>query len=449
MTQYDLEQIAERFKDSNFIKHVLKEHAYVNVPLNFEEAYALGVAAIAPHIPTIRNSPEFKEFFKEVSNDPEKAKEILFFGKDTLQDAMMARMALTDKQTLSAMCALHTIATYHAKPEKKTIYLHQEVGGHSCPTDAAEQIAGISAAIIEYDTANAENGFLNPNVSCAIDNCGMGGDFYKTANISTLAALIASSANIPICKHGSPANADAGKHGSSDFVAEFILGKESFQDLIGIPKQVVEEAIEEHGFGYTEALDTNYKRVHRLTHNSSFLPHMNDIIGPMTNPLDKRVATKKIIGVNHLIPPEIVAKAFKILNGQGVTDVRRGIFVRGYVQKNNLEGIDELSIMPGGSRLAELREGEVTKRQVFAEEFGIKSVSYKSIAPQGKKGDFSMALLNGEVKGAPLEIVLANAALIFHLNNGITLREGYEEAREVVESGAHREKAAELKEHFR
>ena len=35
---------------------------------------------------------------------------------------------------------------------------------------------------------------------------------------------------------------------------------------------------------------------------------MNDIIGPMTNPVDPADLTVKIIGTNQIIPPMVVAQ---------------------------------------------------------------------------------------------------------------------------------------------
>ena len=157
------------------VKHLLKGHAYQNIPLNYEEAYNLGLY--------------------------------------TLQGCKGDELA--QKQSIAALCALHTKATYAWEWDER----QENVHGHRLPKNAAEQIAGICAAIFEHDIAKSEFGFVNPNILYAMDNCGMGGDIFATANISTIAGFIAAAAGIPMCKHGSPANTDNGKYGSSDVIS--------------------------------------------------------------------------------------------------------------------------------------------------------------------------------------------------------------------------------------
>ncbi len=123
-----------------------------------------------------------------------------------------------------------------------------------------------------------------------------------------------------MCKHGSPANADQGKYGSSDFIS-LICGIDNFAD-----KKMIESCVKELGFGYTEACDTRYKGIHMQTHEVAQLPHMNDIIGPITNPLNPQKLTKRVLGVNHLILPGVVAEAYQILNHEGVTNLQHGFF---------------------------------------------------------------------------------------------------------------------------
>src|SRR3990167_3829059 len=209
------------------IKSVLKLSAYRNIPLWYEQAYEFGLYTLA--------------------------------GCKGDQTAMM--------ESVIALSALHNNALYHHQGD-----------GKATPHSAAEQIAGICAAVFNEDIAKSQFGFVRPDVPVAMDNCGMGGDMITTANVSTLSAFIAATAGIPMCKHGSPANADKGKHGSSDFVE--LCGIDTH-----IPPQAMRKSLERYNFAFTEALDTGYKRIHLQTHEFARLPHMNDIIGPLTNPL--------------------------------------------------------------------------------------------------------------------------------------------------------------------
>ncbi len=369
------------------IKHFLKDHAYQNIPLTFDEAYSLGLYALEG----------------------------------------CAGNQLAQIQSIVILSALHTRSTYAWQWSEVAERHH----GHRLPQSAAEQIAGVCAAVFQKDIAVSEFGFLEPKVPYAMDNCGMGGDLIVTANVSTIAALIASAAGIPMCKHGSPANADNGRHGSSDFVS--LLGITTYAT-----RNEVEKCVEAEGFGYTEALDVRYKRIHLQTHKVAMLPHMNDIIGPITNPLSTQLMTRRVLGVNHLVSPHVVAEAYQILNERGVTNLKHGIFVRGFADSCRYEGMDEVSICEGGTQVVELRDGTICERYLNAHEFGLSPVLPALVSPPRgmSKGDFSLGILRREISGAPLEMVLANAALLFYLaERSQDLIECYAMAEAVHESG--------------
>lgn len=374
------------------IKHLLKDHAYQNIPLTFEEAYNLGVYAL-----------------KGCNGDQ-----------------------LAQIQSVAALSALHTKATYSWCWSQNAEVHHRG----TLPRNAAEQIAGVCAAIFEEDIAKSEFGFCNPDVPYAMDNCGMGGDLTVTANVSTLSAFIAVAAGITMCKHGSPANADGGRHGSSDFISD--LGIQTY-----CHKSITERCVETEGFGYIEALDIRYKRIHLQTHQFAMLPHMNDVIGPITNPLNPKLLTRRLLGVNHLIPPGLFPDVFRILNQRGVTNLQHGIFVRGFTGNDASGGMDELSICEGGTLVAELRDGEAREYRLHARDFGLQTVPVSEISPPNgmSKGEFSLKILKGEIKGSPLSMVLANAALLFYLAEKSTdLKECYAMAEEVQASGKVYEK---------
>ncbi|MEK7576065.1 MAG: hypothetical protein AAB482_00040 [Patescibacteria group bacterium] len=375
------------------IKHFLKDHAYQNVPLTFDEAYSLGEYALEG----------------------------------------CAGNQLAQIQSIATLSALHTRSTYAWQRSNRSEHNNHR---HRLPKNAAEQIAGVCAAVFRSDIAISKFGFLEPNVPYAMDNCGMGGDLIVTANVSTIAAFIAAASGISMCKHGSPANADNGRHGSSDFVS-----------LLGIntcaTKNEVEKCIETDGFGYTEALDSRYKQIHLQTHKVAMLPHMNDIIGPITNPLSPRLLTRRVLGVNHLVSPRIVAEAYQILNEHGVTDLQHGIFVRGFIGGSQYEGVDEVSICEGGTQVAELQDNKIREYRLNAADFGLNPISSVAISPPCgmSKGDFSLGILKGEISGPPLKMILANAALLFYLaDKANNLQKCYTMAQDVYDSGQAFEK---------
>lgn len=203
-------------------------------------------------------------------------------------------------------------------------------------------------------------------------------------------------------------------------------------------------------FGYTDALAEVYKIIHVQTHRIAKLPHMNDIIGPITNPLDPRLLTHRVLGVNHLIPPHAVARAYCILNCRGVTNMKHALIVRGLGDKvDGNEGMDEVSICEGGTLVAELKDREVREYHLRAEDFGLEPVPVASISPpEGmSKGEFSLEILKGEIKGPPLQMVLANAALLFYLGgHSQDLKVCYAFAHEIYAKGEAYEKMLAVRE---
>ncbi len=376
------------------VKHFLRDHAYQNIPLTYEEAYVLG--------------------------------NLLLEGCTEKPQNIQAQI-----QSIAVLCALHNKSTYAWQWSAEDQIAHD----HRLPNTAAEQIAGICAAVFEGDIAVSEFGYLEPNVAYAMDNCGMGGDLVLTANVSTIAALIAAAAGIPMCKHGSPGNATP--CGSSDFIS--LLGINTYAS-----RKEVEKSLEDEGFAYTEAMDTRYKRIHTQTHKFAQLPHMNDIIGPITNPLSPRLMTRRMLGVNHLVSPRLIAEAYLILNKKGVTDLRHGIFVRGFADASRNRGMDELSICEGGTQVSELKDGVIYEYYLSARDFGLELVAPDQISPPSgmSKGEFSLAILKGEISGPPLQMVLANAALLFYLaGRSQYLKECYTMAEAVHHQGLAHQKA--------
>jgi anthranilate phosphoribosyltransferase len=365
------------------VKDILKQKLYQNIPLWYDEAYALGTMAVAA-------------------------------CKDRADP-------VTRFQTIAALTAMHNKATY------------SHVGnGKTTPFSAAEQIAGLCAAIFEEDIAKSPSGFIRPNVPLAMDNCGMGGDLVVTANVSTLAGLIAASAGIPMCKHGSPANADDGRHGSSDFIE--LCGINPFMS-----RKQIEYAVEHYNFAYSEALDTNFKLIHLQTHRYAMVPHVNDLIGPITNPTHPSIMRRRVIGVNHLVHPKVVADAYRIMNQRGVTNMERVYVVRGKIDPSSSRGFDELSICIGGNDVYVLDGNDIVGYKLDASSFELPFATLASISPPVgmSKGEFSNRILHGEETGAARDMVLANAALLFMLANDdiMSPRKAYEVAYDTLTCG--------------
>jgi len=165
---------------------------------------------------------------------------------------------------------------------------------------------------------------------------------------------------------------------------------------------------------------------------------LNVLIGPITNPLLPKLMTRRVMGVNHLIPPRILAEAYRILNEKGFTNLQHGLFVRGFTNSRTEGGMDELSICEAGTQVAELNDGEIKEYWLMPKDFGISPMPVEFVSPPAgmKKGDFSMSILRREAPTPCLQMAIANAAMLFWLaEKSACLKECYLAAQDVLMSG--------------
>jgi len=109
------------------------------------------------------------------------------------------------------------------------------------------------------------------------------------------------------------------------------------------------------------------------------------------------------------------------------------------------DGMDEITLA-GDTLVGELKDGEVTEYAVNPREFGLACCDNSALkvwdAAQAK--DMLLGVLDN-LPGPARDIVLLNAgAAIYAADCATTLGEGIERAREVIASGAAREKLAQL-----
>ena len=142
-----------------------------------------------------------------------------------------------------------------------------------------------------------------------IETCGMGGDRgfgtkeVKTINASTLSAFVLASMGYTTFKHGSYGNTT--KIGSVDIPVNF-GAKISFHS-----RNQILDLFEKTGFWFSDA--HSVKTIHYLSH-LLMIETVNHIIGPMTIPLAKEARLIKVMGINHHVNPETIARAYNILH---------------------------------------------------------------------------------------------------------------------------------------
>lgn len=402
---YTPEQIVEILKQNNielqgkFANHILKLNARINKPLNFDVGYCTGVFIVYP-------------YYRQLCSNPSLT--LAFNGDLPLEEALQTAKV----QGIAVLSSIYNKAMNEAE-------------------GASEQLAGIVAGVMDYDIKNAPYGFLKPKSNNISDNCGTGGDTINTFHISTSAGFVAAAAGVKVAKHGSPGNAR--RSGSSDFITYLGIDTESKST-----PQKIEEAIDFANYGYIEAIDTRFKAIHIQTHKFASVAHMNDIIGPMTNPIHPKKLTTKLVGVNQVIGPAVVGEAYLILNKKGITNVEQGLFVRGLLDpKKPNETMDEISLLKGGTEITLLRDRKIESFKTDHKAFGFsKPATLQEISPNSTSANdrigYTLNVLRGKASESATNLLLANAGALIALSRGSQdFKDGTEVARTAFRGGEH------------
>lgn len=156
------------------------------------------------------------------------------------------------------------------------------------------------------------------------ETSGMGADRgwhekkVKTINASTLSALVLASMGFKSMKHGSYGNTT--KIGSTDVPEHF--GANINQNN---PKDI-ERILNVCNFWFNDAHAV--KTIHYLSH-LLMVETINHVVGPMTPPIGRGTTLFKLMGVNHYMHPETVAKAYTLLHELGVVKLGGAVVLAG------------------------------------------------------------------------------------------------------------------------
>ena len=283
--------------------------------------------------------------------------------------------------------------------------------------ETPEEIAGAFEALYEYDTLKVEVNTPEP----LIDNCGTGADMLKTLNISSGAAIVASSLGLYVVRHAS--RAISSNCGAIDVVEALGVNVESAPD---IPVKSIENA----GICAWNAFlpKVHPKTLARVLSQVRFGSTIN-LVGPLLNPT---MPTYKVMGV-----PTVEMIDTQALTLQAIK-FKRGFVMHGLEDESG-KGMDEISIL-GTTHVAELHEdGSISRYTLTPEQFGIKRAAYEDIASSRNVTRDALALLSvitGKDRGPKFEVVCLNAApLLYIAGKAGTLEDGLEMAREAVLSG--------------
>ncbi len=274
--------------------------------------------------------------------------------------------------------------------------------------ETADEIAGCAEAMREHAL------MVRTSRDDLVDTAGTGGDGARTLNISTAAAIVAAAAGSAVAKHGNRAVSSAS--GSADVLEALGFKLELEPEQIG-------RSIDELGFGFMFAPLHHPAMKHAAPVRRELATRtVFNVLGPLTNPAGARA---QIVGV---YAPELVRTVGEVLARLGA---RRAFVVHG------ANGIDELS--PAGPNLvSEVVDGNVHERTIDPLEFGVSRCDPDEL--RGGSPDENAAAIRAVFAGADggrRDAILLNAGgAIAAGGQAADLREGYELAREAVDSGA-------------
>jgi anthranilate phosphoribosyltransferase len=274
--------------------------------------------------------------------------------------------------------------------------------------ETVDEIVGCAEAMREHALA------VRPIREDLVDTAGTGGDGAGTINISTAAALVAAAAGAGVAKHGNRAVSSAS--GSADVL-------EALGFRLELPPAQIERSIDELGFGFLFAPTHHPAMRHAAPVRRELAARtVFNVLGPLTNPAGARA---QVVGV---YAPTLVRTIAEVLARLGA---RRAFVVHG------AGGIDELS--PAGPNLVcEVVDGTVREREIDPLELGIRRCDPAEL--RGGSPVQNAAVIEdvfaGENGGRRSAILLNAAGAIAAAGHARDLREGFELARQAVDSGA-------------
>jgi anthranilate phosphoribosyltransferase len=255
-----------------------------------------------------------------------------------------------------------------------------------------------------------------------LDTCGTGGDASGTFNISTVAAFVVAGAGVRVAKHGN--RSISSRCGSADLL-------ESMGVTVAVSAEQAARAIHEVGIGFffAPAMHTAMKHAQPVRVELKMRTVFN-LLGPLTNPAG---ATAQVAGAPSPRAAELMAGALAALG------IEHGFVVHG------CDGLDEITTT-GATLLFEIRGGEVARRIVYPEDFGVVLAEPAALLGGDRARNLAIAreVLAGE-RGAARDIVLVNASAgIVAAGRAASFREAMELAGASIDRGAARAKAEAL-----
>lgn len=254
----------------------------------------------------------------------------------------------------------------------------------------------------------------------AIDLCGTGGDGKDTFNISTLSSFVTAGAGVHVTKHG-------------NYGVSSVSGSSNVMEHLGIKfsndRDFLKRSMDEVGMCVLHAplFHPAMKNVAPIRRELGVKTFFN-MLGPMVNPA---FPSNQLVGVFNLE----LARMYGYLYQKGN---------KKFTILHALDGYDEISLT--GATKAITNETEL---MLEPKDFGIQAHSQQdiyggdSIASSAK---IFVDVISGKGTTAQNNVVCANAGMAIATVKGLTPQQGFDEAKESLQSGKAAAKLKKLQE---
>jgi len=246
-----------------------------------------------------------------------------------------------------------------------------------------------------------------------IDTCGTGGDGKNTLNISTASALLLSSMNIRVAKHGN--KAVSSKCGSGDVLEELNI-------KINLEPKDIENQIKKNNFGFMFA--PNYHSAMKYvgpTRKKIGKRTIFNMIGPLSNPA---FVERQVVGVFDKKLLKIFAEGLKNLNIKFAWIV------------HSEDGLDEISPY-AKTYIMQLKNNTISEILIDPKEIKIESQNFDNLLGADAKYNAKkiVDIFKGEDNDFSKAVCLNAAAGLIVNENQENFLDAYNMAREHILSG--------------
>ena len=243
---------------------------------------------------------------------------------------------------------------------------------------------------------------------------GTGGDEANSINISTTASIVVAAASFKVGKHGN--RSVSSKSGAADCL-------EALGVKLDIAPEKNAKILNQSNicFMFAQKYHSAMRFVGPVRKALGYRTVFN-ILGPLANPAG---ANHELLGVYD---EKLIEPMAQVLHKLGV---ERAMVVFGK------DGLDEISLS-SDTICVELKHGEFRRYEITPEQFGFKRCKKEELVGGNPtvNAEIAKKILKGEETGAKANAVLLNAGVgIYLMQEGITIAEGIQIAKNTIESG--------------